>query len=192
MDYPQGLRQFFQAISKYSKEEFLEIFFYPFLLFEGEIPNFFDESSLKEAAKRPTQRGNSSSLTSTRLLPVQLDDSELPFTPVEVDTTQVYGIIKSRQNYNEPVILGRDYLCDVILPFPDVSACHAQISWKSYPPIYQIMDMDSTNGTYVNSYPLPPNDPHPLCDQDMIQLGSHQFIFFSPESIYSYARSPLW
>ncbi|MDX1663843.1 MAG: FHA domain-containing protein [Candidatus Promineifilaceae bacterium] len=58
-----------------------------------------------------------------------------------------------------------------------VSRCHADIQFSGEGVV--IIDRDSTNGTYLNGYRLPPELPYPLHSGDEIRLGEllvHVFI----------------
>jgi len=65
--------------------------------------------------------------------------------------------------------LGRAQDNDILLQDPKVSGRHARISIQGSN--VQVMDMGSTNGTYLNGRPIPPHTPTPVNPGDVIQVG---------------------
>lgn len=91
-------------------------------------------------------------------------------------------------NYEKPVLLGRDAgtpLGDrVLVDFNDyrgyimgVSRQHALISENDQG--FILMDLGSSNGTFINSKRLKSNEVHPLKNGDTIILGQLSVRFFS-------------
>jgi hypothetical protein len=69
---------------------------------------------------------------------------------------------------DQPVLLiGRDDLCDVVIPERQVSRQHASISLEE--DSYILRDLNSKNGTFVNGQEL--DSPHLLKDGDEIQIA---------------------
>jgi len=50
-----------------------------------------------------------------------------------------------------------------------VSRRHARI--RRIPTGYEIIDLESTNGTWINEQRLIPNKPYPLTSGDLLRLG---------------------
>lgn len=173
MDGPIPLRQFFEENNSLSKEEFLLSYIYPFLIFEEEIPS----------------SSRSSDLETTRTFSI-LTENTYSFTPVSPENSFVIPLWSSKTPFS--VTIGRDYSADIRFPFPDISAKHAQIFWDEEKQGYCICDLNSSNGTYLNSQILLPGDIHRLQDQDVIRLGSHILIFYLPETLYLYISSSYW
>ncbi|MEM6639619.1 MAG: AAA family ATPase [Pseudomonadota bacterium] len=73
------------------------------------------------------------------------------------------------------VLIGRDADNDVPIASEFVSRHHAQISF--YRGAYWIMDLKSTNGTYVNGKPIRRCR---LRDRDIVALGHHRIVFQNP------------
>jgi len=77
------------------------------------------------------------------------------------------------------VLLGRDPDCHISLPFEHggVSRFHARLVLSADPPGWQLCDLNSTNGTYLNGRRL--QGCRMLREGDRIRLGHHgpQFIF---------------
>jgi serine/threonine-protein kinase len=65
--------------------------------------------------------------------------------------------------------IGRDADNDVVLPYRQVSRRHAQIQCSRTS--CTVMDMGSTNGTFVNGTPLAPRKRHPLGPGDQLGIG---------------------
>lgn len=69
------------------------------------------------------------------------------------------------------VTIGRDeQAADVPLPESCVSRCHLRLFLNEYG--LAVADMGSTNGTFINSAPLPPETAGTLTDGDTLTLGS--------------------
>lgn len=79
----------------------------------------------------------------------------------------------------ERVNLGRASDCDLQLPEPEVSRNHAVILvhlGEGEPQRVQIMDLGSTNGTFVNGHRIElPHEPQPLNHGDVLRVGAHAF-----------------
>ncbi|MEZ6139328.1 MAG: GGDEF domain-containing protein [Zavarzinella sp.] len=73
----------------------------------------------------------------------------------------------------KPYILGRDEACDIVIADASISRRHARLE-----PIkndYFVLDMNSTNGTYVNEKMARSGEPIRLNDGDYLRLGSTMF-----------------
>lgn len=70
-------------------------------------------------------------------------------------------------NRSEPIVIGRNDDCDVVLPDRQVSRYHAQIEWVT--DRYMVKDLDSKNGTHVNGMECV--EPLALEDGDEIQIA---------------------
>lgn len=69
------------------------------------------------------------------------------------------------------VTIGRDEnAADVPLPESCVSRCHLRLFLNEYG--LAVADLASTNGTFINSAPLPPESAGTLTDGDTLTLGS--------------------
>ena len=67
----------------------------------------------------------------------------------------------------QPLIIGRDETCDLVIPDRQVSRQHARIRLEA--DRYILEDLGSKNGTFVNGQELP--GPYPLQDGDKIQIA---------------------
>jgi hypothetical protein len=67
----------------------------------------------------------------------------------------------------QPLIIGREETCDLVIPDRQVSRQHARIRLEA--DRYVLEDLGSKNGTFVNGQELP--GPYPLQDGDQIQIA---------------------
>lgn len=69
-------------------------------------------------------------------------------------------------------LLGRQADCDIVIPAPNVSRRHAQISWSRDG--FEIRDLGSTNGTILNGDKI---SRRVLVNEDEFRIGSRVFTF---------------
>ncbi len=67
------------------------------------------------------------------------------------------------------ITIGRDIGNDIVLPVRQVSRLHAQIQCSQSE--CSLTDMGSTNGTFVNGMCVPPREPQPIMDGDVLGIG---------------------
>lgn len=65
------------------------------------------------------------------------------------------------------IIIGRSSNCNIILPFSNISGCHAQITMQPTGEIF-IIDQNSTNGTYVNNQKILHGQPVRISSGDAV------------------------
>ena len=70
-----------------------------------------------------------------------------------------------------PVVVGRSLHCDMVLDHPHVSKRHCRIQIVEGKP--EIVDLRSTNGTYLGEKRLPPHTPVPWKEFPTITVGSY-------------------
>jgi pSer/pThr/pTyr-binding forkhead associated (FHA) protein len=70
------------------------------------------------------------------------------------------------------VVIGRDPTANLLIRDPEVSRNHVQLLLVSEEAGYQIQDLGSTNGTFINGTPLR-SEPHLLQMGDVVALGSN-------------------
>ena len=77
------------------------------------------------------------------------------------------------------VFIGREYHCDILIPSEEISRRHLKIirAGMRYER-YQIVDLGSTNGTWLNDEKLPANKPIVLKHGDKINLANILHIVF--------------
>jgi twitching motility protein PilT len=83
------------------------------------------------------------------------------------------------------ILLGRSPRARLIVPRPNVSGQHLRLfspPQRGRP--WQVMDLGSTNGTYINERRLAPKAPKELRDGDVLRMGpDDSFEFLSPRSL---------
>ena len=75
----------------------------------------------------------------------------------------------------EKWIIGRGEECDIILEHKFLTKKHCELSKAAAG--FQIKDLNSSNGTFLNGKKLAPNKPYPLKSQDIISAGEAEMIF---------------
>ena len=73
------------------------------------------------------------------------------------------------------VIIGRDDGCPIQIVDDTVSRRHVRIRPGRKPGVYDVLDMDSANGTLLNDRPM--TDETALADGDVIGLGKTELMF---------------
>jgi pSer/pThr/pTyr-binding forkhead associated (FHA) protein len=79
--------------------------------------------------------------------------------------------------------VGRDSDNDIVLDEITVSRCHALLLMR--PADVLLMDLGSTNGTFVNDVQAPPDESVRLADGDVITLGQVVLRYCAPACIES-------
>ena len=77
-----------------------------------------------------------------------------------------------RLDQRELLRLGRDPSNDVFLDAPQISRFHAQVEQANG--AYQLVDLQSTNGTFINDSPV--TEPVTLSAGDSIRIGPYRFV----------------
>ncbi|MDF1563201.1 MAG: FHA domain-containing protein [Deltaproteobacteria bacterium] len=75
----------------------------------------------------------------------------------------------------EKITVGRDESCELILEDPAVSGFHCAIHVRGT--VFEVVDLDSRNGTRLNGKPLMPNVRQRLKHMDEIAIGDTRMIF---------------
>ncbi|HET8845730.1 MAG TPA: FHA domain-containing protein, partial [Ktedonobacteraceae bacterium] len=76
-----------------------------------------------------------------------------------------------------PLRLGRAPDNTLVINDPQSSSHHAEVAPGYGGEGYQITDLGSTNGTFVNEQRLSPNMPRPLNSGDVIRIGNTNFTY---------------
>lgn len=69
-------------------------------------------------------------------------------------------------------IFGRDPNCNFVIDYRTVSAHHCSVGYDANLDQWEIADLASTNGTWLNGKRLPPKDKTPLNLEDRFSLGT--------------------
>lgn len=89
---------------------------------------------------------------------------------------------EAKRRLNQPVYrIGREIGNDLVLPDPVISRYHARILCTAEG--CHIEDLGSQNRTRLNDELLQPNDPKPLIEGDLIQVGDYTLVYHLPEPI---------
>ena len=81
-------------------------------------------------------------------------------------------------------VIGKSDSCNGVLSFnEEISREHCKIVWHDSQ--YYIVDLNSTNGTYLNSEMLAPNQEYPIRPGDHLRLSASTFLV---EQIYNATR----
>ncbi len=76
-----------------------------------------------------------------------------------------------------PLKIGRAPDNTLVISDPQASSHHAEVAPGFGGNSYQITDLNSTNGTFVNEQRLAPNMPQPLNSGDVIRIGTTNFSY---------------
>jgi len=82
---------------------------------------------------------------------------------------------------DRPLIVGRGEDCDVRVIDTSVSRRHARI--EKIGDDFYVLDMQSTNGTYVNDKQSLPGDPIPMRDGDYLRVGNCIFRYLASGNV---------
>ncbi|MCD8141602.1 MAG: serine/threonine-protein kinase [Planctomycetaceae bacterium] len=82
---------------------------------------------------------------------------------------------------NEVSVAGRHVDCAIPIPDPKVSRNHAEFL-PDADGQFSIIDIGSSNGTYVNGIQLAPSSPHLLAGGDEIRIGQNTFRYFAGDA----------
>jgi diguanylate cyclase (GGDEF)-like protein len=107
-----------------------------------------------------------------------------PLVSIYRDACLVYiyppraGIGRRHSLTDKPTVIGRDLDCDLLLDDYSVSRHHARIERR--PDGYYAVDLESTNGTFVNEQP---GHEHKLNDGDQLRVGDYLYRFLAGGNI---------
>ncbi len=80
-------------------------------------------------------------------------------------------------------VAGRHVDCAVSIPDPKVSRNHAEfLPDPDHPGQFSLIDVGSSNGTFVNGIQLPASVPRPLAGGDEIRIGQNTFRYFAGDA----------
>jgi two-component system, cell cycle response regulator len=82
---------------------------------------------------------------------------------------------------DQPLIVGRGEDCDIRVLDTSVSRRHVRI--EKIGDEYYVLDMQSTNGTYVNDKQSLPGDPIPMRDGDYLRVGNCIFRYLASGNV---------
>ena len=82
--------------------------------------------------------------------------------------------------------LGRTDRNDIILPHESVSRAHACFRQDPVSKSWKLLDVGSSNGTWVENFRLPPHQPALLPDCSTLRFGNVEVRYFTPASFFNY------
>ena len=103
-----------------------------------------------------------------------------------VDVYWPDGPVESYRLNKPTIAIGRSTGNDIVLDTTAISRYHITLTFENQQAVLQ--DLESVNGTYVDSIRLPAHEPHVLRGGEEIQIGDIRIIFHPPaalESTYS-------
>ena len=90
------------------------------------------------------------------------------------------------------ISIGRSPNNDIVLHSKLVSKFHASLHIAPTQEYCYLVDMDSTNGTFVNGHRLTPHQDYRVVDGDEISFGPRtKVVYFSPEGFYRFLELPI-
>lgn len=84
---------------------------------------------------------------------------------------------------------GRAPSCDFVVEDPSVSGKHARLRYDPETKSCTVLDLGSTNGTFVNARETQKNEVK-LMDGDSVMLGDATFVFVTVESLHAAIAAP--
>jgi serine/threonine protein kinase len=88
------------------------------------------------------------------------------------------------------LVLGRAQDCDIPLPADNISRYHADLEWAGNN--WQLTDLGSTNGTFLNGKLLPPDTPTVWPSDQIVQIGPYSMQIQSGNKPWVVAPPPRY
>ena len=154
-----------------SEDEFITTFAYSVLVEKSGIISL-DHSSL---------------LSGTKLLNDNRDVLHPITDPSELisNTAKVFELRKRSGSLVTDIFVGRAPINDIVIANPSVSKSHLRFISIPRTEHHQLVDMFSSNGTYLNDKKINPFEKHQVEDHDEISFGTeYQLIYYSPRTFY--------
>jgi FHA domain/PilZ domain len=100
--------------------------------------------------------------------------------------------INTKSSLGGQISIGRSPNKDIVLHSKLVSKCHASLHVALTQKSCSLIDVGSTNGTFINSHRLTPHQEYRLADGDEISFGPRtKVVYFSPEGFYRFLELPI-
>jgi hypothetical protein len=119
------------------------------------------------------------------------DTMEMPRQDdVHLAQANVFTLMKKPGSIGTDIFVGRALANDIILPNPSVSKSHAHFTPVPGTDRLQLVDMFSSNGTFVNGQKIHPFEKHRVEDYDEIRFGPDYFLIYcTPRTFYQMLKS---
>ncbi len=156
---------------KFDRTAFLEQQKTPFLVTVEVMDDVLPGGMTPEGAAAPT---------------VAQDPAKLRRASMAAREAGVYSIVKREgANKEKEILVGRSRDNDVWINDPEVSKHHVKL--HAVKGGWQVVDLGSTNGTFVNDKRIETNKATPLNSYDAVRLGrAAKMQFLDPESFFEY------
>lgn len=107
-------------------------------------------------------------------------------------SSAVVPLQKKPESFWDHITLGRSSSSDIVIDDPAISAVHANFV-TAHGGSVTLVDVGSSNGTFLNRQPLQPHVPVPLSSGDCVRFGQTVFYYISGGSLrdlIEYQRAP--
>jgi pSer/pThr/pTyr-binding forkhead associated (FHA) protein len=109
---------------------------------------------------------------------------------VHLSQAKVFALRKKPGSIGVDIFVGRAPTNDIILPNPSVSKSHAHFTPVPETDRLQLVDMFSSNGTFLNGQKIHPFEKHQVEDYDEIRFGpDYLLIYCTPRIFYQMLKS---
>ena len=154
-----------------SEDEFITTFSYSVLIEKSVIVSR-EHSSLLSVTKI---------LNDTHDVLNPITDSSEPIN----NKAKVFELRKRSGSLVTDIFVGRAPTNDIVLANPSVSKSHLRFISIPQTKHYQLVDMFSSNGTYLNGKKINPFEKRQVEDHDEISFGTeYQLLYYSPQVFY--------
>jgi hypothetical protein len=120
------------------------------------------------------------------------DDVNNPRTPAadpeEGGHEQVHFVRKTDDNtFANMITIGRSTNNDIVISHPSVSKLHSYFKFDESKKNFTVSDAGSSNGTFIEGFPLPLNKPVSIESGQSIMFGKTiEATFYKPEGFHSF------
>jgi hypothetical protein len=119
-----------------------------------------------------------------------LEELEAESADRDLGDAKVFELKKKPGSMGPDIFVGRAPTNDIVLVSDSVSKSHAQLTPRPETGHYQVSDMFSSNGTFLNGEKIHPFEKHQMSDHDEIGFSSdYLFIYYSPMAFYELLMS---
>jgi hypothetical protein len=109
---------------------------------------------------------------------------------IHLSQAKVFALRKKPGSIGVDIFVGRAPTNDIILPNPSVSKSHAHFTPAPGTEHLQLVDMFSSNGTFLNGEKIHPFEKHQVADYDEIRFGpDYLLIYCTPRIFYQILKS---